>query len=139
MLRLKKDIDLLRPYIEDEDQQGEGEMEGSDDKSSATAASKKKEKKSLFIENFHELSMREALRCDLRNGHHMKNMEQQQQQQQQAGIGLDARRNLSSHPGLRSVVFEAMNPPSDWDMDTTDARGNWGLWNFEGQGPEGGS
>ena len=84
----------------------------------------------------------------------MKAMEQQQglglgvdsragKNQQGSGLGPglspDARYNLHSHPGLRSVVFEAMNPLHDWDMDTTDARGNWGLWNFEGQGPEGGS
>jgi len=69
------------------------------------------------IDNFHELSMREALRCDLRNGKRMK---------------LFAKENsLRNHQGLVDVLSEVMNPPGG-----NSARGNWGRWNFEGLGPD---
>ena len=69
------------------------------------------------IDNFHELSMREALRCDLRNGKRMK---------------LFAKENsLRNHQGLSDILSEVMNPPGG-----NSARGNWGRWNFEGLGPD---
>ena len=95
-----------------------------------------------FVENFHELSMREALRCDLRNGRHMTALASASASASapaSATSPSSAARSPRDHAGLRAVLHEAMNPPALWDPAATDARGNWGLWNFEGQGPAGGA
>jgi len=108
-------IDLLRPYVDGDSGAKESET---------------------FVENFHELSMREALRCDLRNGRHMT--AHAAALAAPAPGAQPARGSPRDHAGLRAVLHEAMNPPALWDPAATDARGNWGLWNFEGQGPAGG-
>lgn len=96
----------------------------------------------LKIENYHELGMREALRCDLRNGKQMK------------AVTAELRGQLY-HPAIEDILAEVMHSPSAYATPFPDrgnsskqeieaeararsaARGNWGLWNFEGQGPEG--
>ena len=78
------------------------------------------------IENFHELSMREALRCDIRNGRRIKAAAA-------AAVTGAGFADLRRHPAVHAVLLELMNPPGD----PTDAKGNWGRWNFEGAGPEG--
>lgn len=110
------------------------------------------------IDNFHELSMREALRCDLRNGVHMTAADSCDALRFQSGdpsispsivsasssipnttsgiIGNQRdspERNLRHHPAIEQVLLEVMNPPGG-----EAARGNWGRWNFDGPGPDAG-
>ena len=94
------------------------------------------------IENYHELGMREALRCDLRNGEAMK--------------AADC--SKLRHPVIEAIIAEAMYTPASFttayppfkgeeilavnedkakERAKLAARGNWGLWNFEGPGPNG--
>jgi hypothetical protein len=63
------------------------------------------------IENFHELSMREALRCDLRNGGNMKACTNNKERT----IGEDKNVNdIRHHKSVLQVLKEVMNPtPSD--------------------------
>ena len=102
------------------------------------------------IENFHELSMREALRCDIRNGSHMRELSRRTILDTTSVIIEDndvtvmssgdsqssgPKESIRHHPALLSVLQEVLNPPPD---DPRDQLGNWGLWNFEGKGPEAG-
>ena len=99
------------------------------------------------IENFHELSMREALRCDLRNGRCIKNLSARSLLcVKKDGDALDeksvttnpndfAASDIRHHPALLKIIRETLNPPP---ADPRDQMGNWGLWNFEGKGPEAG-
>ena len=90
---------------------------------------------STRIENFRELGMREALRCDIRNGSRMKRLAAAEATAE-AEAGKDAARrcrHLRNHPALQSVLSEVANPPA---VDPGAARGNWGRWNFEGAGPD---
>ena len=99
------------------------------------------------IENFHELSMREALRCDLRNGHSIKALSARNQSYVKKDIAVSDEKSVKTssmdfaasdirhHPALLKIIRETFNPlPSD----PRDQLGNWGLWNFEGKGPEAG-
>ena len=104
------------------------------------------------IENFHEMSMREALRCDIRNGHAMTELARRADDVSVAGSvpaassassaaavagaaqWTPASLSLRGHPAVREVLQELMNPIGDPE----NAKGNWGRWNFEGAGPEGG-
>jgi Phytanoyl-CoA dioxygenase (PhyH) len=99
------------------------------------------------IENFHELSMRDPLRCDLRNGHSIKALSARSQSCEKKNcaasdekslktnsIGFDAS-DIRHHPALLKILHETLNPPPS---DPRDQLGNWGLWNFEGKGPEAG-
>ena len=43
--------------------------------------------------------------------------------------------NIRHHPAIISIVREVLNPAP---ADPRDQLGNWGLWNFEGNGPEAG-
>lgn len=110
------------------------------------------------IENFHELSMREALRCDLRNGRnvktlaarsasanifdssfqkdqsHLEEFSCQRLPDKTLGEGK-TEENIRHHPALLSIVREVLNPVP---ADPRDQLGNWGLWNFEGSGPASG-
>lgn len=114
------------------------------------------------INNFHEISMREALRCDLRNGPRMKARNEQLANKGEtlasttlskstsitttpASVAerlaiIDKNKNvcqdLRTHPAVMSILQEVMNPISP--RDVTEAKGNWGRWNFEGKGPESG-
>lgn len=91
-----------------------------------------------FINNFYELSMREARRCDFRNGLRMDqlarridcartNHSNQSEAINQATIAKD----LKGHPVLVSLLTDAMNLPRD-----SLAAGDWGRWNFDGGGPD---
>lgn len=95
-----------------------------------------------WIENYHEMSMREARRVDLRNGLHMKEKQQLPQQslsQLQASSEVDngtvssQATDMRNHPSLYQILQEVMNPPGG-----EDSRGNWGRYNFEGGGPDAG-
>ena len=76
-----------------------------------------------IINNFHELSMREALRCDLRNGQHVF---QALQSRQESTDGLQ------HNPYVLKMLKEVMHQYG------VDESGNWGRWNFEGSGPQSG-
>lgn len=82
------------------------------------------------IENFHELSMREARRCDVRNGKRLNEFNAHTR----SVAAIDGPCNLRAHRGLLGVMSEVMNP--HWDCEN--ALGNWGRWNFGGDGPEAG-
>lgn len=59
------------------------------------------------IENFHELSMREALRCDLRNGEYMKACTKNK------AVTIDENdnvRDIRHHESVLQVLKEVMNP-----------------------------
>eukprot|EP00940_MAST-03C_sp_MAST-3C-sp2_P000229 g229.t1 len=66
------------------------------------------------VDNYHEVSTREALRCDLRDGPNMSH-----------------ERNLGDmmNSGVRDVVEDVFNPRGPHSS------GNWGKWNFNGDGP----
>jgi Phytanoyl-CoA dioxygenase (PhyH) len=110
------------------------------------------------IENFHELSMREALRCDLRNGRNIKALAARSasanvfdssykkgqilleevsspQQPDNNSCESEIEENIRHHPALLSILREVLNPAP---ADPRDQLGNWGLWNFEGSGPASG-
>ena len=74
------------------------------------------------IDNYHELAMREALRCDLRSTPAASAL--------LASGGCGTARALAC-ADLLDALQQAMNPPGG-----PDARGNWGRWNFEGDGPD---
>eukprot|EP01038_Epipyxis_sp_PR26KG_P016476 gene16476-22480_t len=86
------------------------------------------------IENFHEMSMREPLRCDLRNGIEMKHKNSSfypNNIYDNNNKSLVAPNNLRFHPGILSILSATMNPQGP------DSKGDWGKWNFEGKGPDG--
>jgi hypothetical protein len=76
------------------------------------------------IENYREMSMREALRCDLRNGKKARALALAAQ--------ADTHLSISNHPAIADILTQVMNPPADPAL----VKGNWGRWNFEGPGPE---
>ena len=76
-----------------------------------------------IINNFHELSMREALRCDLRNGKYMTEASQKYKESYD---------RLQHNPYVVKMLKEAMH------QHGADESGNWGRWNFEGKGPQSG-
>lgn len=71
------------------------------------------------IENYHELGMRQAFRCDLRHTPHMRATEPR--------VGSTARDNEV----VQQIVRVVCDPPG-----AKHAAGNWGRWNFEGGGPQ---
>ena len=71
--------------------------------------------------SYHELAMREDLRCDLRNGAAFKQMRHDD---------VDAQR-LRAHPCIVQIVQQAFNPRG------RHYRGNFGRYNFDGTGPDG--
>jgi len=87
------------------------------------------------IENFHEMSMREALRCDIRNGRAVSDLAAKARIQTAEGgdAWTPASLSLNAHPAVRELLVDVMNPPGDPVI----AKGNWGRWNFEGLGPDG--
>ena len=74
------------------------------------------------IENFYELSMREARRCDLRRCPRMERL------RESAVAG--ALPDLRHHSSVLELLRRAMHPPGEHQS------GNWGRWNFEGPGPD---
>lgn len=77
------------------------------------------EKNQTFINNFYELSMREALRCDIRNVPHLNALNNSH---------LDTKAGIRFHPALLDTLHKAMNPKPADNLE----RGDWGRWNFEG-------
>lgn len=59
---------------------------------------------STYIENFHEMSMREARRCDLRNGKAMTGVQKQADSHEKKSL------DIRNHPGLIDVLTEVANP-----------------------------
>ena len=107
-------------------------------------------KEGQFINNYHEMSMREAFRCDLRNGKETKKMAIASNSGELTGLldpvastspcftectstgcFISECQQLRSHPSIYEVLSEVMNPSGG-----EDARGNWGRYNFEEGGPE---
>jgi len=82
-------------------------------------------KEGQIINNFHELSMREALRVDLRNGQAVREKLRASRE--------DGATALTTHPIVRTVAEAAMLEQTPGPF----ADGNWGLWNFNGKGPLG--
>ena len=81
-----------------------------------------------MINNFYELSMREALRCDLRNGPNMKQAFLDSKDDHDPNhFNLDL---LQYNPYILSMLKEVMYEVGP------DESGNWGRWNFEGNGPD---
>lgn len=80
----------------------------------------------IYREYNFKLSMREAMRVDLRNGKAVR--EKLRASKEDSGASL-----LSTHPEVRAVVQSAMQEQSPGPF----ADGNWGLWNFNGNGPLG--
>ena len=84
------------------------------------------------IENYYELSMREELRVDLRNGIKMKELHKLSNDSNPAfpnSTGLSIR----NHPAINDILSSVMNPD---ELQGDYARGNWGRWNFEQGGPD---
>ena len=120
-----------------------------------------------FINNFYELSMREARRCDLRNGRRMTHRDvevtsfhtvtaNKQVPRNKNAYGSQLRPSyddmrpkecrggtvmwdVRGHPDVKFVLNEVMNPnlAEGDDVVAENAKGNWGRWNFGGSGPEG--
>jgi len=119
------------------------------------------------IENFHELSMREARRCDIRNGPEMlafnkeiRSISKTTKQYNIDNIGMKKSGQQSRpssnemNPILKSKSTEIvsnsrnlLSHPSILSIisevmnpywNCNDAKGNWGRWNFDGKGPESG-
>eukprot|EP01041_Mallomonas_annulata_P012601 gene12601-26527_t len=109
-----------------------------------------------FINNFYELSMREARRCDFRNGLRVAAYSRDCESScvdngttgtGTAGTGTSQRevtmdkdghkafRDLRRHPAVLGILRDVMNPAGDPE----DEKGNWGRWNFEGGGPAAGA
>jgi hypothetical protein len=111
-------------------------------------------KEGQWIENYHEMSMREAYRCDLRNGTEMKKLQAALNHdktssgdnsdtdssfptcsfEDDATDSVDHTGNdistftlLNSHPAIRDVLQQVMNPPPE---NAEVSKGNWGRYNF---------
>lgn len=84
------------------------------------------------IENYYELSMREAYRFDLRNGRNVQQLSQSINQNNPSKLlTSEIPWHINTHPAIRKILVEVMNP-----FEGEHSRGNWGLWNFDGLGPE---
>jgi hypothetical protein len=143
VLKEKKDIDL---FLRDEEE-----------KLKKLEEQGMKPKPKQMINNFYELSMREALRCDIRNTPKMKQKVEQHCREdlvfplfhnhsrrinlnpnaekiaKEEEIKKPYHEDIRFHQGLLPVLHDVLHPPS---MDPFDAKGNWGRWNFEGLGPD---
>ena len=136
-------VDLLHPYDDLTEPASDGNV-ASDSTSSASSSSGY----GKYLENFHEVSMREALRCDLRNGRAVTAKNQELYGASAAsGYGdaaaltellknlSDANRipsssNIRYHPVVLDIVQEVMNvpdSPSRGSLPLEDhSAGNWG-------------
>jgi hypothetical protein len=155
VLKEKKNIDLfLREEQEQQDEPQGKEISSCCSSNTATNNNKQTAPKQM-INNFHELSMREALRCDIRNTPAMKTMianhcrldrlwplyhNLSRRSQSRAELTAEEQQfpyqeDLRFHPGILPVLHDCMHPPPR--DNPAHAQGNWGRWNFEGLGPEG--
>lgn len=83
------------------------------------------------IENFYELSMREAFRCDIRHCPAMATISSTLTTRAAMLSDGDGRGcMLRNHPSILRVLSETMGPIGEH------AKGNWGCWNFEHGGPD---
>ena len=73
--------------------------------------------------------MREAYRVDLRNGKFMKNLGSSRADVPQRSS------YFRQNPSILSVLEEVMNPAAK-EIPQEYISGNWGRWNFGGQGPD---
>lgn len=122
-IREKKNVDLLNPYVDKEKLQ-EKEQEP-------------------IMENFFELSMREALRCDIRNVPHLRQIHDSYAYElsdewpaykpvRDASAPIELLvdniekappcENVRFHPSILSVLHESMNPPN---TTPGNEQGNW--------------
>jgi hypothetical protein len=81
--------------------------------------------------------MREAFRVDIRNGKHMKNIGISDES---AAAGDESRTPqqdpyFRNNPSIIRILESVMNP-NDASVPSTFRGGNWGRWNFGGQGPD---
>ena len=109
------------------------------------------------INNYQELSMREARRCDIRNGPSLKDFNRrvtiaaneinttrssnnssssifdiEKSQKKDSSHAL----NLTHHDSILKIVSNTMNPSEYYNPNLNPIlEGNWGSWNFEGKGP----
>lgn len=93
------------------------------------------------INNFHELSMREALRVDLRNGLNMKSLclplrESDAPSDHSAELSCPQKNKyIRLNPNVLRILQSVMNSePSS--VPSGYVGGNWGRWNFGGPGPD---
>ena len=83
--------------------------------------------------NFAELAMREAKRFDLRRSPQLLALASALEARERAGVAPAVAGDVSrAHPSIVAVVTAAMNPRNP-GIDHTE--GNWGAWNFGGEGP----
>lgn len=85
------------------------------------------------INNFHELSMREALRVDLRNGKHMKNLGAAEPEAEATSPQQNP--YFRTNASILRVLETVMNPSIE-EVPGHFRGGNWGRWNFGGLGPD---
>lgn len=99
------------------------------------------------LENYRELSMREARRVDIRSTLCLSSLDptahiwpslpattassEGMLPAKEAGT-LPASAALSQHPGLLSTLHQVLCP----NYPSIESSGNWGRWNFDGTGPE---
>jgi hypothetical protein len=89
-------------------------------------------------QSYRELSMREDLRMDLRDGPSMRQFRTRQEKTQDSHAptvlhnGHPGHSCLRFHPTVLQIVRQALNP-----VDTNLYRGNVGRYNFDGTGPDG--
>jgi hypothetical protein len=81
------------------------------------------------IENYMELSMREAFRCDIRNCPGLNSAAHESELRIKSDLNLPGT-DLRGHPSLLRILQESMMPRGEFE------KGNWGRWNFGGGGPE---
>ena len=87
------------------------------------------------INNFDELSMREAFRCDLRRGPNTTYGAAAmagEVSEEHGGVSTAGgrQRSLRNHPSVLRLLQEVMCPRGKF------AGGDWGRWNFGGKGPD---
>lgn len=87
-----------------------------------------------MINNYHELSMREALRVDLRNGLNMKHTPIVIDEGEEP-VAPQFYTGFRSNESVIGVLREVMNPEPK-EVPREFKGGNWGRWNFGGAGPD---
>eukprot|EP00604_Paraphysomonas_vestita_P003924 CAMPEP_0174823316 /NCGR_PEP_ID=MMETSP1107-20130205/23421_1 /TAXON_ID=36770 /ORGANISM="Paraphysomonas vestita, Strain GFlagA" /LENGTH=214 /DNA_ID=CAMNT_0016045403 /DNA_START=251 /DNA_END=892 /DNA_ORIENTATION=+ len=86
-----------------------------------------------IINNFHELSMREARRVDLRNGVNVKQKIEEEEQKwrsdNQVNQKTQSLEDIRMNPDILEILERKMYEITPLEL------GNWGRWNFNGGGP----
>lgn len=82
-----------------------------------------------IVHNFHEVSTREALRFDIRNGKRMARLREQDSSSLLSEKEPIAPQTFfGKDPAIIAIIKDLFNPASEFSS------GNWGRHNFEGQG-----